>query len=72
MTAIIYEIVINILFILAFTHCIKSEKQCTKWTPKFVDHDGPSMVYSESVKPTDGIGTQLSIFGMYILWSIYR
>merc|ERR1711971_578017 len=70
MNGIRYEILVKILFIIVFLHSTKSEKQCTKWTTKFVDHDGPSLVYTESVKPTDGIGTQLSIFGM--LWMLRR
>ena len=65
-----YIISANILVILLFIHSSKTEKQCTKWTPKYVDHDGPSIVYTESVKPTDGIGTQLSIFAM--LWMLRR
>jgi len=59
-----------ILVILLFIHRSKTEKKCIKWTPKYVDHDGPSMIYTESVKPTDGIGTQLSIFAM--LWMLRR
>ena len=63
-------IIVKILLNIIFLHTTISEKTCTKWTPKFVDHDGPSLVYTESVKPTDGIGTQLSIFAM--LWMLRR
>lgn len=65
-----HKISVNILVILLFIHSSKTEKKCIKWTPKYVDHDGPSMIYTESVKPTDGIGTQLSIFAM--LWMLRR
>lgn len=45
-------------------------KKCVKWTDRFVDPDGPSMVYSETVSPEDGIGKQLSIFAF--LWQLRR
>ena len=64
------DIIVKILLNILFLHTTISEKTCTKWTSKFVDHDGPSLVYTESVKPTDGIGTQLSIFAM--LWMLRR
>ena len=64
------DIIVKILLNIIFLHTTISEKTCIKWTPKFVDHDGPSLVYTESVKPTDGIGTQLSIFAM--LWMLRR
>ena len=70
MNGIRYEILVKILLFILFFQGSNSEKKCTKWTPKYVDYDGPSMVYTESVKPTDGIGTQLSSFAM--LWMLRR
>ena len=45
-------------------------KKCVNWTPKFVDFDGPSMIYTEALNKEDGIGTQLYIFAM--LWMLRR
>lgn len=59
----------TILLILDF--CSSSEsKKCIQWTSKFVDHDGPSMVYTETTSPEDGIGSQLSVFAF--LWTLRR
>ena len=62
--------VLGFYVLLIFGPIWAETKKCVKWTPKFVDFDGPSMVYSESPSPNDGIGTQLSIFSM--LWMLRR
>ena len=58
-----------LLLISIFIHDVFSVK-CVQWTPKYVDPDGPSMVYSETISTTDGIGTQLSLYAL--LWQMRR
>ena len=64
------KIIFQILIYSSSIWANQSVKKCTKWTERFIDLDGPSMVYSESPSPNDGIGTQLSIFAM--LWMLRR
>lgn len=63
-------------FCLIFTFCLldlclsTASKKCIQWTTKFVDHDGPSMVYTETKGPEDGIGSQLYVYAF--LWTLRR
>ena len=43
-----------LLISILFTH--SNGKKCVEWNPKYIDPDGPSMVYSETSDPNDGIG----------------
>ena len=58
-----------LLLISIFIHDVLSAK-CVQWTHKYVDPDGPSMVYSEMISSTDGIGKQLSLYAL--LWQMRR
>jgi hypothetical protein len=53
---------------LAFVH--GGNKKCVKWTSKYVDHDGPSMVFAEALADNAGIGQQLFTFA--VLWQLRR
>ena len=65
----VYHTQIRLLWILFHINFI-SCKKCIQWTEKFIDPDGPSMIYSETKNPEDGIGTQLSLYAL--LWQIRR
>ena len=49
------------IVLISLTHfltSIVSGSSCVRWTPRYIEADGPSMVYSEAVSSEDGIGTQ--------------
>ena len=65
-----YHLIVLILILSIFSiHDVLSAK-CIQWTHKYVDPDGPSMIYSETISSTDGIGTQLSLYAL--LWQMRR
>ncbi len=60
---------LHFFLLLAQIYLIQATKKCVQWTPKFVEPDGPSMIYAENLAP-GGVGRQLDVFAM--LWMLRR
>ena len=44
------------LLLISLLFTFSNAKKCVEWTPNYIDPDGPSMVFSETANPNDGIG----------------